>query len=386
MPEHLQRFMEEYNRQQAAQSQHVVARILRSKYAILVGLAIAGVVTYTIYEIDDVSSEVYFASGPALRQLAPDRLHRWWLWLAKVDMLPKDYDKDDPYMIVEPENLFKFSNPVGLAAGFDVCAVGINGLLKLGFGFIEAGVLDASKPADEEESVAAVAYRLRRLDRTGQLTHLGRVGVAVRGTRDQILCAVSLLGPHVDYLAVQLEQETDASLPASARAVVKAAESMLTCPKVFLRHPAKQGSSQVLSRKAVASAALASGAAGVVLYSNGAAGARGQAATTVAEAVKEVFLETDGRIVIIAGGGVESGREALECIENGASVVQLSRPALLHEGPQLPRRVKNELSQLMMVEGHVDLPEVVGMLHRPGKGRRRKNPWGRKRLVGAPDS
>lgn len=41
----------------------------------------------------------------------------------------------------------EFSNPVGLAAGFDKHGEAVNGLLKIGFGFIEIGSV-TPKPQD----------------------------------------------------------------------------------------------------------------------------------------------------------------------------------------------------------------------------------------------
>lgn len=53
----------------------------------------------------------------------------------------------------------KFSNPVGLAAGFDKNAEAIEGLLGLGFGFVEVGSVT---PIPQEGNPKPRIFRLRQ--------------------------------------------------------------------------------------------------------------------------------------------------------------------------------------------------------------------------------
>lgn len=52
----------------------------------------------------------------------------------------------------------KFSNPVGLAAGFDKNAVAVDGLLSLGFGFVEVGSVT---PVPQEGNPRPRIFRLQ---------------------------------------------------------------------------------------------------------------------------------------------------------------------------------------------------------------------------------
>jgi dihydroorotate dehydrogenase len=55
---------------------------------------------------------------------------------------------------------------------------------------------------------------------------------------------------------------------------------------------------------------------------------------------------TNGKLVIIGVGGIESGQDALNKIKAGASLVQIYS-AMVYEGPPLVNRIKRELIDLL---------------------------------------
>ena len=76
---------------------------------------------------------------PALHALDPERAHD--LTLKALSRLPlPPSPPDDPALAVQAFGL-RFPNPVGIAAGFDKNAVAVDGLFRLGFGFVEVGSL-----------------------------------------------------------------------------------------------------------------------------------------------------------------------------------------------------------------------------------------------------
>ncbi|PFH32300.1 putative dihydroorotate dehydrogenase reveal [Besnoitia besnoiti] len=79
--------------------------------------------------------------------------------------------------------------------------------------------------------------------------------------------------------------------------------------------------------------------------------------------VSDMYKLTDGKLVIIATGGVESGRDALDKIEAGASLVEIYS-SMIFAGPQIARRVKNELYSLLNEKGYKDVAAAVGRKHR----------------------
>nr|BAN66238.1 dihydroorotate dehydrogenase [Babesia bovis] len=75
---------------------------------------------------------------------------------------------------------------------------------------------------------------------------------------------------------------------------------------------------------------------------------------------------TEGKIPIIACGGISTAQDALEMIEAGASLCQIYT-ALVYEGPGIPSRMKNGLADLLMKKGYLNVSEAIGAEHRRRK-------------------
>ncbi|XP_032925567.1 dihydroorotate dehydrogenase (quinone), mitochondrial isoform X4 [Catharus ustulatus] len=87
------------------------------------------------------------------------------------------------------------------------------------------------------------------------------------------------------------------------------------------------------------------------------------------QTIREMYTLTQGRVPIIGVGGVSSGKDALEKIRAGASLVQLYT-ALVYHGPPVVRAVKRELEELLRASGMSWRPleqiTAADMLHREG--------------------
>lgn len=59
-------------------------------------------------------------------------------------------------------------------------------------------------------------------------------------------------------------------------------------------------------------------------------------------ALKRMYELTKGELTLIGSGGIESGRDALERIKSGASLVQIYT-SMSFEGPTIVSRIKREL-------------------------------------------
>ncbi len=95
-------------------------------------------------------------AAPLLRTLDPERAHALALNALKIAPLPRAAP-DDEKLRVQAFGL-TFPNPVGLAAGFDKNAEVTDALLRLGFGFVEAGgVTPHSQPGNPRPRL----FRLR---------------------------------------------------------------------------------------------------------------------------------------------------------------------------------------------------------------------------------
>ena len=78
--------------------------------------------------------------------------------------------------------------------------------------------------------------------------------------------------------------------------------------------------------------------------------------------IREMYKLTRGNVFIIGIGGVGSGHDAYEKLKAGASVVQIySR--MVYEGPGVVSRIRKELAELMVENGHRCVEDVVGLDH-----------------------
>jgi dihydroorotate dehydrogenase len=88
----------------------------------------------------------YALARPFLFSLDPEAAHHLALWLARFSARARIPDRPVRAMGLE------FPNPVGLAAGLDKDAAHIDGLARLGFGFIRSRHCDA--PAAGRQSAS----------------------------------------------------------------------------------------------------------------------------------------------------------------------------------------------------------------------------------------
>ena len=169
---------------------------------------------------------------PLLRKLDPETAHGLALNALKHAPLPRPA-ADDEKLRVEAFGL-TFPNPVGLAAGFDKHAEVIDPLLRLGFGFVEAGgVTPKPQPGNprprlfrldpdegiinrfgfNSDGVEAVAQRLAaRAGAPGIVgINLGSNKDTVDRAADYVTC-IAALAPHVGFLTVNISSPNTAGL------------------------------------------------------------------------------------------------------------------------------------------------------------------------------
>ncbi|XP_061221012.1 dihydroorotate dehydrogenase (quinone), mitochondrial isoform X2 [Neopsephotus bourkii] len=174
---------------------------------------------------------LYAAAMPALRALPPEAAHRLALRFAALGLLPPARS-DGPALEVQVLG-HRFCNPVGLAAGFDKHGEAVDGLYKMGFGFVEVGTV-TPQPQEgnprprvfrlvEDEAVinrygfnshghAAVECRLQaRQDTQLRLTAVGMpLGINLGKNKSSTdaaadyVAGVRTLGPLADYLVVNV--------------------------------------------------------------------------------------------------------------------------------------------------------------------------------------
>lgn len=95
--------------------------------------------------------------NPFFALLDAEVAHRLGVTAASRGWVPKETRPDPPILGIEVWGR-RFSNPIGLAAGFDKNAEAVEGLLGLGFGFVEVGSVT---PIPQEGNPKPRIFRLR---------------------------------------------------------------------------------------------------------------------------------------------------------------------------------------------------------------------------------
>ncbi|XP_014115994.1 PREDICTED: dihydroorotate dehydrogenase (quinone), mitochondrial isoform X2 [Pseudopodoces humilis] len=394
---------------------------------------------------------------PALRALPPEAAHGLALRVAALGLLPPTRP-DGPALEVRVLGQ-RFRNPLGLAAGFDKQCEAVDGLYKMGFGFVEVGTV-TPKPQEgnpkprvfrlvEDEAVinrygfnshghVAVERRLRARQETQiRLTgagmplgvNLGKNKSSTDAAADYV-AGVRTLGPLADYLVVNVSSPNTPGLrdlqgKAELRELlskVLVERNLLPCkrkPAVLVKIAPdlttqdKQDIASVVCEVRRQEGEATGGRTMVVLASHRSGrhvclqlsgccrdGVLGRSEslgvdglivsnTTVSRpsslrsrqrmepgglsgkplrelsthTIREMYALTQGRVPIIGVGGVSSGRDALEKIRAGASLVQLYT-ALVYHGPPVVGAVKRELEELLREQGFNNVMEAVGADHR----------------------
>lgn len=345
---------------------------------------------------------------PLLLALDPERAHEMTLKALETGFYPQAGGKDPASLRVSAMGL-EFSNPIGVAPGFDKDARVADAILRMGFGFAEIGTVT---PEPQEGNPKPRVFRLIR-DRAvinrlgfnnggqikaqvrlrrmaGNLPAGGIVGVNIganKQTVDRTADYISGLEAFYDlasYFMVNVSSPNtpglrDLQAPAAlddllgrvmARRAAFVAEGKPAVPIAVKLAPdvavedlpaicerlvaqkvdAIAISNTTLSRPAGLDARLASesgGLSGRPLFHR----------STVMLA--KVHLLTGGEIPLIGIGGIDSGEAALAKIRAGASVIQLYT-ALIFEGLGLLDRIKETLLEAIADAGVENISELVG--------------------------
>ncbi|KAM7058733.1 dihydroorotate dehydrogenase (quinone), mitochondrial isoform 2-T2 [Molossus nigricans] len=318
--------------------------------------------------------------------LDPESAHRLAVRVTSLGLLPRATFQDSDMLEVRVLG-HKFRNPVGIAAGFDKHGEAVDGLYKMGFGFVEIGSV-TPKPQEgnprprvfrlpEDQAVinrygfnshglSVVEHRLRARQQTqARLTEGGLpLGINLGKNKTSVDAAsdyaegVRVLGPLADYLVVNVSSPNTAGL----RNLQGKAE---------LRH--------LLTKLPFHSCTLRRCGLGPHHWLHVAVGAAGEGCSEGIAQASPAGEDCSrphspgqggyrqcgerGKVPIIGVGGVSSGQDALEKIRAGACLVQLYT-ALTYRGPPVVGRVKRELVALLKEQGFPRVTDAIGADHR----------------------
>lgn len=343
------------------------------------------------------------ASGlaPSLRRLDPERAHRIAVLALRLGLAGADRTPDDRALAVDAFGR-RFSNPIGLAAGFDKDGKAPRGLARLGFGFVEVGTVTPCPqpgnprprvfrlPEDEaainrygfnSEGFDAFVARYSRLPGRG----LGiRIGVNVgpnKGTEPghtlpRLVAALSAL-PNTDYIAINVSSPNtpglrDVQQGGRLRALLAAInDANRQHPPLLVKIAPDQDPGAL---EEIVETCCVEGAQGLIVGNTTIARPKALRSPARAEAgglsgaplfepstrlLRDAYRLARGRLALVGCGGVRTGVDVLAKLKAGASLVQLYT-AFAYEGPTLVPRLKRELLAALRAEGFARVGDAVG--------------------------
>lgn len=306
----------------------------------------------------------------------------------------------------------RFSNPVGLAAGYDKNAAVPLVWHLLGFGFAELGTITAkAQPGNPKprifrlsqdqalinrlgfnnDGAAAVASRLKRFLPPGR-SHPIPLGFNIGKSKvtplehavEDYVESCELLLPFADYLVVNVSspntpelrklQEADRLqrlLEALLAANRRLAEHNHSVMKPILVKIAPDLTDEEV--REIAHVAQTTGVSGLIatnttitrpetlrtpIKEEGGLSGKPVAARAL-EVLRLLFCTVEGKLPLIGVGGIFSAEDAYTRIRAGASLVQIYT-GLIYEGPFLPRRIVHGLRALLARDRISHIREAVG--------------------------
>lgn len=344
---------------------------------------------------------LYRLIRPALFRLDAEAAHGLTLSLVGKGLVPSLDSAPDPRLARRLFGL-DFPNPLGLAAGLDKNAEAVDGLLGLGFGFVEVGsVTPRAQPGNPRPRLfrlprdGGVINRLgfnneghaaarRRLE--GRRAKQGIVGVNIGANKDatdrvaDYVAGIAAFADLADYFTVNISSPNTPGLrDLQGRAALDA-----LLGQVLAARDAAPRRVPVLVKIApdIDDAGLADLAAVVlerrpdgVIVSNTtisrpslshadigkeAGGLSGRPLFALSTRVLARFRGLVGPDMVLIGvGGVDDAETAFAKIAAGADLVQLYT-GLVYRGPGLPGEILRGLSRILERRGIRSIAEAVG--------------------------
>lgn len=335
-----------------------------------------------------------------LSVLSPESAHRAAIIAARpLKFLP--HPLFDPRLLVEAFGL-SFPNPVGLAAGFDKSAEAVEGLARIGFGFVEVGTV-TPRPQDGNpkprlfrlEADGAIVNRMgfnnegydRVHSRLLDATRRGIVGVNIGPNKDSTdrisdyVLGLKTFGKVVDYFAINISSpntpglrdlHAQGELERLLRSIHSTREFMSPYRPVLLKISPDLDKETL---NGVLTLALTYKIDGLIvanttvdrlpsLRSNSSIETGGLSGRPLfapsTRMVAQCFLKCEGRIPIVGVGGIDSVDSAIEKFEAGARLIQIYT-GLIYQGPSLIKKITNGLTSRIFSRKINSITDLIGV-------------------------
>jgi dihydroorotate dehydrogenase len=341
-----------------------------------------------------------------LHCLPPETIHALGLFALRLGILPSS--RQDSFASLRVEALgLSFPNPVGLAAGFDKNAVAVKGLLKQGFGFVEAGTVtplpQSGNPMprifrliEDEAVINRLGFNneglstfiknleARKISAGIVGANIGKNKYAPDAVADYVQGFVAVY-PYADYITVNISSpNTEGLRSLQKREALKALltalhDTHVGCTKAHgKRIPLLVKVAPDLDqneREDIAYLVLEHEVDGLIISNTtlsrpdslqnackseqgGLSGKPLFALST--ESLASFYKLTGGKITLIGVGGISSAEDAYKKIRNGATLVQLYT-ALVYQGFGVVREIQKGLAELLARDGFTNVQQAVGV-------------------------
>ncbi|HUJ71942.1 MAG TPA: quinone-dependent dihydroorotate dehydrogenase [Verrucomicrobiae bacterium] len=283
----------------------------------------------------------------------------------------------------------EFANPVGLGAGYDKNALGLELWPALGLGFVEIGSVTARAQDGTE--------RPRLFRQVGERALVNRMGFNNDGA--EVISARIPVPPHRIPIGINVGKNRDVDLARAGESYAETMHALRDRADFFVVNvssPNTPGLRKLQDKEMldellgqvheecpvllkiapdltfeqvddVVGLVKKHGLAGIVATNTtvdhptppegGLSGAPLRARAT--ECIRHIHRQTDGRMPVIGVGGIFTAEDAYEKIRAGASLVEIWT-GMVYEGPAIVRNINCGLLRLLARDGFENVAEAVG--------------------------
>ncbi|XP_008545523.1 dihydroorotate dehydrogenase (quinone), mitochondrial [Microplitis demolitor] len=342
---------------------------------------------------------------PLVKFIDPEVAHNLAVAAANFGFISQQKTPDPPGLKQTVFGL-KFSNPVGMAAGFDKQGEAIKGLTKMGFGFVEIGsVTPNPQPGNPKPRVFRLAedkaiinrygfnseghdavYK-RLVDLKNDSNFIGIIGVNLGKNKtstdpvNDYVEGVRKFSDVADYLVINVSSpnteglrdlQGKENLEKLLSTVNNIRQSIKSNPPLLLKlapdltvnqrqdvadviqKPKCKIDGLILSNTTISRENLSSE------YKNETGGLSGAPLAGLStNFIADMYKRTKGKIPIVGVGGIFSGKDAFDKIQAGASLIQIYTSYAYH-GPPIVQKIKKELNDLIILNGYSSIADAVG--------------------------
>lgn len=358
--------------------------------------------------IDSFRSAAYNVALKQMFRIPPERIHglmsRGLECVSSSEaaqaVLRKLFVVDEPSLAQDIAGIH-FPRPLGLAAGFDKDAKGLNAWGPLGFGYAEVGTLTSINqpgnptprlfrlPADRailnrmgfnNEGITAATQRLRIRTTPEPIgVNLGkwkRTDAAV--AHNDYRNSAQTVGDAADYLVINVSSPNtpglrDLQAVETLRPIVESVQAVNDRP-LFVKIAPDLSDADIL---AVTDLAIELGITGLIATNTtisrdglatdstyvAALGAGGVSGAPVAarslEVLRLIAERAGNKLVLVSVGGIETSEQAWERITAGASLIQGYTP-FIYGGPDWVQDIHRGIAGQLKAHGLASISEAVG--------------------------